>query len=400
MKRWAALLAVVVIAGGTGGAFALSRSGSSAAGTEQTVAGSRPAAARPAVAVPAVVVVRTSGGTLPLGRPLTVTVSAGTLADVSVADAQGTVVPGALDLASVTWTSSATLVPETQYSVVVDARDANGDAHPSTVSARTPPAALQLHGTLSPGDDAVVGVGSPLRVTFDAPVAAVDRAAVLQRLAVTTTPAVDGAWRWMSASEVHWRPEHYWPTGTKVHLASTLTGLALSGGRWGSGAHTTDFTIGADHESVADTTKHTLVVKSGGTVVRTFDMSAGSPTFPSKSGVHITLEKLRSIVMDSATVGIPKGSPGAYDETVYWDVRISNGGAFVHAAPWSVGSQGIRNVSHGCINLSTADATWFYGFSQPGDIVDVVHSGVPPLLSDPGTSEWNLTWAQWTAPQT
>jgi hypothetical protein len=40
--------------------------------------------------------------------------------------------------------------------------------------------------------------------------------------------------------------------------------------------------------------------------------------------------------MDSATVGIPKGDPDYYYETVYWDTRISNGGMFVHAAPWSL----------------------------------------------------------------
>ena len=41
-------------------------------------------------------------------------------------------------------------------------------------------------------------------------------------------------------------------------------------------------------------------------------------------------------------------------------VRIDNSGAFVHSAPWSVGDQGKRNVSHGCVNLSPANAQWFY----------------------------------------
>ena len=47
-----------------------------------------------------------------------------------------------------------------------------------------------------------------------------------------------------------------------------------------------------------------------------------------------------SVIMDSATVGIPKGNPDYYYETVAWDVRISWSGEYVHAAPWSMSAQG------------------------------------------------------------
>jgi hypothetical protein len=40
--------------------------------------------------------------------------------------------------------------------------------------------------------------------------------------------------------------------------------------------------------------------------------------------------------------------------------RISNSGEFVHAAPWSVAQQGSSNASHGCINLSSDNAKWFF----------------------------------------
>ena len=36
--------------------------------------------------------------------------------------------------------------------------------------------------------------------------------------------------------------------------------------------------------------------------------------------------------------------------------------------------QGNSNVSHGCINLSTERAAWFFDFSQPGDVVEVKNS--------------------------
>jgi hypothetical protein len=101
--------------------------------------------------------------------------------------------------------------------------------------------------------------------------------------------------------------------------------------------------------------------------------------------------------MDSATVGIPRDSPDGYYEKVYWDVRISYGGAFVHAAPWSVASQGVVNVSHGCVNVAPASAEWFYNWSLRGDVVDVYNTLAPPDTADPGMSDWNMSWKKWVA---
>ena len=54
-------------------------------------------------------------------------------------------------------------------------------------------------------------------------------------------------------------------------------------------------------------------------------------------------------------------------------------------------------MSHGCVNLSTANAEWFYNFSQRGDIVDVYNSSAAPDTSDPGMADWNMSWKQWVA---
>ncbi len=124
-------------------------------------------------------------------------------------------------------------------------------------------------------------------------------------------------------------------------------------------------------------------------------MSAGRPKYPTTNGIHFTLEKAKTVIMDSATVGIPRDSPDGYYEKVHWNVRISNTGEFVHAAPWSVGSQGSANVSHGCINLSVVNATWFYKFSQRGDIVQVVGSPKRPDGWSLGVVDWNLSWSKW-----
>ena len=124
-------------------------------------------------------------------------------------------------------------------------------------------------------------------------------------------------------------------------------------------------------------------------------VSTGRDKYPTKGGVHIVLEKNRIKIMDSATVGIPRNSPDGYYEKVPFSVRISNGGAFVHAASWSVRSQGVRNVSHGCVNMSPADAEWFYGLAKRGDVVNVINSPVRPVLWDAGMSDWNIPFAEW-----
>ena len=261
----------------------------------------------------------------------------------------------------------------------------------TTTTAPPPP---QIHATLSPADGEVVGVGMPATVTFDRAVGAADRPAVEGRLSVTTNPPVEGDWRWITPTIVHWRPAAYWAPGTVVGLHSDLRGLQV-GEAQGADERTVQFRIGDAHVSTVDIATHQMTVTSNGQVVRAIPMSAGRDRYPTHSGVHIALEKSRLVTMDSSTVGIPRNSPGGYYRKVAWATRLSYSGTYVHAAPWSAGAQGERNVSHGCVNISTADAQWFYGFTQRGDVVSVVNSPASPLLYDPGMADWNIPWDQW-----
>ena len=70
-------------------------------------------------------------------------------------------------------------------------------------------------------------------------------------------------------------------------------------------------------------------------------------------------------------------------------VQIDNSGNFVHSAPWSVGDQGNRNVSHGCINISPADAQWFYDNFGVGDPV-VVTNSVGSYTQNDGGQDWQI----------
>lgn len=364
------------------GAAALAPAGTSGAGAS-------PAAA---VVLPRVAVVGSYAGRIGAGAPITLAVTAGRIRGPVI------IVPtlrGTTSKSGARWTSAET-APSTAYRVSLTVADSTGTPHRLTAAVRTTTTDTTLDARLTPGDGAVVGVGMPVSVSFDASVAKADRAAVERRLKVTTSHRLTGAWSWVSSTEAHFRPVRYWPAREPVRAAATLGGLYLPHSKvWGGARHTTAFRIGASHMSVADVAKHRLTVYSGGKKIHTFPASLGSTRWPSKGGVHIALEKSPSMTMDSATIGIPRDSPGGYYETVLWDVRISYGGAFVHSAPWSVSSQGIRNVSHGCVNLSPANARWFYGFAQRGDVVNVVHAVVGPDAGDPGTVDWNSSWTSW-----
>ena len=91
------------------------------------------------------------------------------------------------------------------------------------------------------------------------------------------------------------------------------------------------------------------------------------------------------------TGGIPVNSPDGYRELVYYTMRLTWGGQFIHAAPWSVASQGHTDVSHGCTNVSTANAKWMYENSHVGDPVTVKNTGRKLAWGD-GWTDWNVSW--------
>jgi lipoprotein-anchoring transpeptidase ErfK/SrfK len=337
-------------------------------------------------------------GVLPYRRHFAVSVSNGTLRSVELAPVGGAAVAGSFDPNRSQWRSANSFAPLTRMTARVSYVGVDRHVTTRTMSLRTTDSKHHVDALLSPGAGDTVGIGSPVSVSFSSPIPTSMQAEVERRLSVTTSPAVVGAWHWMSDTEVHWRPPAYWKAGTKVTIGSDLQGIDFGHGLWGAmGAHRTSFKVGDAHVSEADVGAHVMRVYSNGTLIHTFPISAGRDQYPTMGGVHIAIEKSPVVHMDSATVGIEPGNPDYYNETVYWDVRITDGGAFVHAAPWSVSDQGNTNVSHGCINLSTANAEWFYKWALRGDIVDVYDVTRPPSSTDPGTADWNMTWKKWVA---
>ncbi len=110
----------------------------------------------------------------------------------------------------------------------------------------------------------------------------------------------------------------------------------------------------------------------------------------------VVMEKYESKRMDSETVGIAAGSAEAYDiDDVQWAMRLTYSGEFIHAAPWSVGSQGRANVSHGCTGMSTADAGWLYAMTRRGDVVETVGTQGDDMTLTNGYGDWNVSFQEY-----
>lgn len=295
-----------------------------------------------------------------------------------------------------TWTSNTGLFADSQYRVEASTTATAGITGTATTTATfatgTPKSQFKV--SWEPVDGQTVGVGTPVTLTFSGPVS--DRAAVQRRLVIATQPVLEGSWSWASNRVIRWRPRAYWPSGTKAHVEANLAGFDDGAGRLGVKDRTMDFTIGAAQISQVDVAAHTMKVYRNGQLVRTMAISGGKSGFPTMEGPHNVIGKAPKVIMDSATVGIPKGSPEYYYEEVEWNVQYTSGGQYVHSAPWSVGSQGRTNVSHGCVNASPTDAEWFFNFSQFGDIVDIHNTGRPADTTQLG-NDWSIPWATWVA---
>lgn len=333
--------------------------------------------------------------------PLEISVTDGEVAEASVVAGDGAEVPGSLAESpenpdAQVFTPEEPLAYGASYTLTATAKNPDDEEAEATSTFTTVAPETLSTPSIGPLDGTVVGVGMPIRVYFDEAVA--DKAAVERRLLVTSSNPTDGVWSWLNDAEVHFRPSTYWPPNTEVTLDANLYGVDFGGGVWGEKNRSVSFSIGAKHLSIADAGNYTMEVYDGDQLVQTYPISAGGPEFPSRNGPHVVTELNRNRIMDSSTYGVPVDSPNGYRTPVEYAVRISNSGEFVHGAPWSVAQQGNTNVSHGCINLSTERAAWFFNFSQPGDVVEIKNS-IGPMISeaDGDIYDWAIPWEQWKA---
>jgi lipoprotein-anchoring transpeptidase ErfK/SrfK len=328
-------------------------------------------------------------------EPITVQATVGTLDDVSVVDAKGKAVKGDVG-ADGAWKSTGLLAPNTAYTVTAKASGPDGTPSTTTSTFTTlKPKVTATYGILYSGQ--TVGVGAPVSIQFDSAVTdAKYRAQVEKLVKVTTTPAQKGAWGWLDNRQLMWRPAKYWVPGTKVSVSAPLTGVQTGKDKWVANDDSASFSIGSSMISYVNIKTHQMKVTQGGQVVRTIPVSTGKPgkLTETRSGVKVIIGKQDKVTMDSATVGIPKGNPNYYKIDTQWNLRVTWTGEFLHSAPWSVGAQGSTNVSHGCTNLSPANAKWMYTNSKVGDVV--VFTGSSRVFQPTeGIGVWQYSFSQW-----
>ena len=327
--------------------------------------------------------------------PISVLVTGGKLLNVNVSGT-GTKVRGAASADGRRWRSQWTLAPNTGYRVMATALGEDGKTQTVTSSFRTAkPKQILATAVTAPNNGETVGVGMPIMLHFDRKVT--NKAQVERSLEVRSSTPVLGAWRWYTDQDVFFRTKKYWPKHTKVRLIGHLSGVRAGRGVYGTKNLNLAFKIGDEHISTASSRSHHMIVKKNGKKVKDIPISMGRggvEKYTTTNGVHLAMEKSYLTVMDSSTVGCGPGCPDYYREDVYWTVRISNSGEFVHSAPWSVGAQGHSNVSHGCVNAGPGNAIWFYHFTRRGDVVRV--TGTSRELSyDNGWGFWQMPWKRW-----
>ncbi|MER7015957.1 Ig-like domain-containing protein [Saccharopolyspora sp. NPDC000359] len=326
--------------------------------------------------------------------PVTAKVTNGRIVRAVLTNTEGKEVPGTASPDGATWTAGEKLGYGKTYTLEVTAQGASGPAITQQATFSTVAPGEQSYVSMNPLDGQTVGVGQPLAFYFSKNAPAPDKAKAEEAIKIQTEPAVEGAFYWFNNREVHWRPKEYWKPGTKVTVDVDVFGRDLGNGVWGEEDRKATITIGDAVVLKADGASHQMSIERNGEVIRTMPVSLGKPSFPSNNGVHVVTEHHATKVMDSSTYGLPIEA-GGYRTEVKWAVRISNGGEFLHAAPWSVGQQGHSNVSHGCINMSMDNAKWVYDLLKKGDIVQITNSGGPDLRPWDGFGDWQIPWEEW-----
>jgi lipoprotein-anchoring transpeptidase ErfK/SrfK len=330
---------------------------------------------------------------VPVDTLVEVSAQDASLRTVTLTSAAGDV-PGEISSDGASWTAGERLEPGASYTLTTVADDENGETVREKAKFTTQALTLdeQTYPSVAPLQGETVGVGMPVVVTFDLPVT--DKAEFEKNMTVTSKPEQPGSWHWLSDTEAHWRPKSYWKAGTKVSVDVDVNGVDAGQGIYGQEDRRVDFKIGDAHIYKVDMKTHQMKVFSNGKLLRTIPITTGEqPEFTTRSGIKVIIEKFDSKRMNSETVGITGAD--AYDiDNVQWAMRVTYSGEFIHAAPWSVGSQGYANVSHGCTGMSTENAGWLYAMSVRGDVVE--YTGTDrPMEDGNGYADWNESFQEY-----
>ncbi|MDQ0686393.1 MULTISPECIES: Ig-like domain-containing protein [Streptomyces] len=329
---------------------------------------------------------------------LKVTAAKGKLTEVTVKDAKGRKIDGAISADGAGWTPATHLAASTAYQVHAVAKDSAGRTAAEDSAFTTLSPQNTFIGNFTPEDGSTVGVGMPFSVRFTRGIT--KPADVEKAIRITTVPAVEVEGHWFGNDRLDFRPEKYWKAGTKVKVELNLDGVEGRKGVYGKQSKTLSFTIGRDQVTVVDAKKHTMQVTREGKVVKTVPVTTGKPGYATWNGQMVISEKFTVTRMNGDTVGYD----GEYDiKDVPHAMRLTNSGTFVHGNYWGGDAFGNYNASHGCIGLrdvrggydGSVPAAWFFNQSMVGDVVVVKNSTDPVVDPSNGLNGWNISWADW-----
>lgn len=294
------------------------------------------------------------------------------------------------------WVADSRLDPGARYTVKATGTGADGRTKQVTSTFTTTELSRknEVFPTFTPVQGGPFGVAQPVVIQFDLPVT--NKAEVERNLHLTAAPVQEGSWGWVNDKEVHYRPKEYWQPGTKIKLDANLNGVNAGDGRYGQESRDLELTIGKRQSAKVDIAAHTVTFSTDGKAPVTYPMSAGKPGSTTRSGTKVIMGKADQTKMNSETTGIAANSADGYNMDVYYAMRVTQSGEFIHAAPWNSSKMGRVNASHGCIGLDSEQALALYQASQVGDPVEFVGSE-RTLEPGNGWTEWNLPWDQWRA---
>ncbi|HEX6681655.1 MAG TPA: Ig-like domain-containing protein [Candidatus Limnocylindrales bacterium] len=326
----------------------------------------------------------------PISTEIGTEVSDGRVLSVTLVDAAGKAVTGNMRPDGSSWVPDEPLKFSQAYKATVVADGADRDETlTTTFTTMAEPANRGGTGMyLQEGEE--YGVAMPVVVEFTSDVEPEARAGVENRLFVTTSPEQPGVWHWASARQVTYRAVNYWQPGTTISVRAALDGQPFGGGRFGDTDRRATVRIANSIVElfIDNGTKH-LTVRENGADIRSIPVSLGKASTPSSSGTMVIMDKKVQTVFDT------RGEPGdQYVADISYAQRLTWGGEFIHAAPWSVGDQGVTNVSHGCINMSWGNAEWLFSKTHIGDPVTVVGTE-QALENGNGFTAWNLPWEEY-----
>lgn len=328
-------------------------------------------------------------------RPATVTVEHARLAAVGLSAADGTPVPGTVSPDGRNWHATTALRYGITYHWSGTVLGADGRAVALTGSFATVAPQQTTQATLNIDDGQTVGIAAPIIVQFDQHIS--DKAAAQRAMQIQTSVPTPGSWAWLpdenGGSRADWRPRNYWQPGTQVAVTIHQFAVDDGAGVWGAQDIDSHFTIGRAEIVKADVNSHQLVVLVNGQQVMSLPASYGLESDPNRNttnGIHVVMDKAPTVLMSNPAYGyenVPE----------HWAVRIDNYGEYIHANPETDSVQGSQNVTHGCVNLSTANALRYYNQAIYGDPVEVTGSATPFTPADGDISDWTVPWNQWVA---